>query len=651
MSASKAPGHMSRSPSHVDGRAPKVELEATSSAAQPSILNLQRNIGNRAVSQGLQLRDADNNSSHDTIPPIVRSVLSSGRGQPLDAHTRTFMESRFGQDFSRVRVHGGPDAASAAEAINAVAFTAGQDIVFGAGQFSPENDAGRLLLAHELTHTIQQDEYSAEKIAEREVISPGDQTESDANRTAQMVVSGIPVNTGSMRGMAGPKSIQREPAPKAAAGGLVDRLVRGAMEEIDRSDKSYRVLLQIVLVARNNHVLKALADALSKRPHPPDGTYLDALVHTLLTEGGKESRDFVLQLLGREGVHREADPRVVNMNRSAKLKEAALLGAPEIAPEILDQIVSALPWMVGIWIASHFVGIGELVDLLGVAFLGKQAVEAVGDLLDYYNLAKDAQNEGDLRAAGGHLAKALASVGVAGIFAILGAAKKKSGRPIETEGVRKSSGEHPSTTGKPEIPPAEKLPAQQPPPEGGGQGQTTTTAREVAAKPPQVAAARTDVSGQYKFRKYEKGGKTYKQACGRLGDPDSAIRHRDPAAQRRVAGGTGEDAGHLIGDRFGAPGGPENLNPQNWKQNRFGTYKDLENSWAAKRRSGIEIDVQVTDVTKGGEARPYRRNVQWTETTPEGTQTSHELDFVNTHTPESRAKQGLAPRSSGEEAR
>lgn len=82
--------------------------------------------------------------------------MQAGSGSMLDSGTRSFMESRFGRDFSGVRVHDGRDAASAAGALNARAFTVGQDVFFNAGQYSPHSNAGRELLAHELTHTVQQ---------------------------------------------------------------------------------------------------------------------------------------------------------------------------------------------------------------------------------------------------------------------------------------------------------------------------------------------------------------------------------------------------------------------------------------------------------------------------------------------------------------
>ncbi|HEY0738614.1 MAG TPA: DUF4157 domain-containing protein, partial [Herpetosiphonaceae bacterium] len=88
-------------------------------------------------------------------PPIVHETLRSG-GQPLDPATRAFMEPRFGHDFSQVRVHTDALAASAASSISAQAFTVDNQIVFGAGQYTPVSSAGKSLLAHELTHVVQQ---------------------------------------------------------------------------------------------------------------------------------------------------------------------------------------------------------------------------------------------------------------------------------------------------------------------------------------------------------------------------------------------------------------------------------------------------------------------------------------------------------------
>ena len=81
---------------------------------------------------------------------------SGGGGRSLDPVTRAFMDSHFGYNFSNVRIHSDARAAAQAQAIGARAFTSGQDIVFGSGQYQPHIDSGRRLLAHELTHVVQQ---------------------------------------------------------------------------------------------------------------------------------------------------------------------------------------------------------------------------------------------------------------------------------------------------------------------------------------------------------------------------------------------------------------------------------------------------------------------------------------------------------------
>lgn len=90
-----------------------------------------------------------------SIDSQVDGLRASG-GSPLAGGTLDFMESRFGHDFSKVRVHTGPAAEAAAASVSARAFTVGRDVVFGAGQYSPDSTAGKRLLAHELTHVVQQ---------------------------------------------------------------------------------------------------------------------------------------------------------------------------------------------------------------------------------------------------------------------------------------------------------------------------------------------------------------------------------------------------------------------------------------------------------------------------------------------------------------
>src|SRR6185503_10528059 len=89
------------------------------------------------------------------VSASVASGTASG-GAPLPEAARRQFEPRFGADFSDVRVHTGPEAAASARELNAHAYTFGSDIVFGDGAYNPDTGSGRRLLAHELTHVVQQ---------------------------------------------------------------------------------------------------------------------------------------------------------------------------------------------------------------------------------------------------------------------------------------------------------------------------------------------------------------------------------------------------------------------------------------------------------------------------------------------------------------
>jgi hypothetical protein len=91
----------------------------------------------------------------DVAPPIVHEVLRTP-GQPLDPAARAALELRFGHNFSGVRVHTDAQAAVSAQAVNALAYTVGSHVAFGSGQYTPGTPAGDRLIAHELTHVVQQ---------------------------------------------------------------------------------------------------------------------------------------------------------------------------------------------------------------------------------------------------------------------------------------------------------------------------------------------------------------------------------------------------------------------------------------------------------------------------------------------------------------
>lgn len=103
-------------------------------------------------------RSADADGTRQVSAPVAASIHDmQGGGAPLPDATRAFFEPRFGADFSQVRLHTNAQAADTAKSINAKAFTIGRDIAFSAGQYAPESHEGQRLLAHELTHVVQQE--------------------------------------------------------------------------------------------------------------------------------------------------------------------------------------------------------------------------------------------------------------------------------------------------------------------------------------------------------------------------------------------------------------------------------------------------------------------------------------------------------------
>lgn len=140
----------------------------------------------RATREALQ-RHAAGPTEQDAVPTSVSRALRSDGGHPIDRATRTSMESAFGADFGDVRLHTDSQAATAARDISAKAFTSGQSIYFGAGQHRPDTAEGQKLLAHELTHTIQQGSGRGELQTSPRISQPGDPLEREAEVVSEQV--------------------------------------------------------------------------------------------------------------------------------------------------------------------------------------------------------------------------------------------------------------------------------------------------------------------------------------------------------------------------------------------------------------------------------------------------------------------------------
>src|SRR5689334_15729859 len=128
-----------------------------------------------------------------TSPQLIAQVQSMhGSGKPLSTELRDYFEPRFGHDFSRVRIHTDAAAADTSRALNARAYTLGSDVVFAPGQYKPETPDGRRLLAHELTHVVQQESGNtgSQLATSTFSIAPAnDPSEAEADQVARAVCS------------------------------------------------------------------------------------------------------------------------------------------------------------------------------------------------------------------------------------------------------------------------------------------------------------------------------------------------------------------------------------------------------------------------------------------------------------------------------
>ncbi|WP_394295135.1 eCIS core domain-containing protein [Halovivax asiaticus] len=126
------------------------------------------------------------------VPESVRDVVSSP-GRSLDPSIQRTMEARMGDSLGDVRVHTGPKAAAACEAINARAFTVGNHVAFGAGEYDPESEDGQHVIAHELAHVRQQTGGAVSMLPREDAgleIDPDPQLEREAEETAERVMGG-----------------------------------------------------------------------------------------------------------------------------------------------------------------------------------------------------------------------------------------------------------------------------------------------------------------------------------------------------------------------------------------------------------------------------------------------------------------------------
>lgn len=201
-------------PAGAAGRTDVLDAEA--------VLGLQRSVGNAGVTAMLE---------EERSP--VHSVISSGGGRALEPDVRADMEARLGHDFSDVRVHDDSAAAASATAVNAHAYTVGSNVVFQRERYDPSSHQGRVTLAHELTHVVQQRSGPVDGTSAPggiKVSDPSDRFEREASANAERVMAApTPVQTTPLSA-AGP-AVQRDAEEEDEVQGLFVQREAGEDEE------------------------------------------------------------------------------------------------------------------------------------------------------------------------------------------------------------------------------------------------------------------------------------------------------------------------------------------------------------------------------------------------------------------------------------
>ena len=204
---------------------PEALLQGRADALTPSaVMHLQKTAGNATVTAALE----------EQVPSLVKDVVNSDAGAPLAGETRDFMESRLGADFGDVRIHTDSKASESARSVQAHAYTVGTDVVFQSGKYEPESDSGKRMLAHELTHVVQQRSGPVAGTPAPggiKVSNPSDAFEQAAEGSADRVMTGAAPTPAATA----PAAVQREEDDDELQGSFVQR----AEEEEDELQGSF----------------------------------------------------------------------------------------------------------------------------------------------------------------------------------------------------------------------------------------------------------------------------------------------------------------------------------------------------------------------------------------------------------------------------
>jgi hypothetical protein len=199
--------------------------------------------GKRTLTEALPLlrkaADAPAEPAADAEQAVARAA--TGSGAPLGGDIRGKVEHTTGADLGGVRVHTGAESQAAAAAVGARAFTVGQDVHFGSGEYQPGTHSGDQLIAHELAHTVQQAGGAAVRQHKLAVSAPGDAAEREADAVADAALAGRTTAVTPL----GAGAVMRDPAKKDPDPALLtdfDAKFKGAAAELHKSPASLQLI-------------------------------------------------------------------------------------------------------------------------------------------------------------------------------------------------------------------------------------------------------------------------------------------------------------------------------------------------------------------------------------------------------------------------
>lgn len=273
------------------------------------------------------------------VPPIVHEVLRSA-GQLLSPATRAFVESRFGHDFSQVKVHTNAKAAESAQEINAKAYTVGRHVVFGAHRYAPHTKAGLRLLAHELAHVVQQG--TADASGSLSVAPASSEREREAESAAQHVTEAGASPGAPIRHSAGIRIDRQKDDPEAESKELLKKQAKAEADilaDLAKGKQAYKQAVAILDKAAGGKVDSELVDMVREQGSDVEETSatLEEFSAALADMDEQNRRTIMgaaaieLQLFIRNAEHLMVMDKVVSLELPSNVENA------EEIEEILDE--------------------------------------------------------------------------------------------------------------------------------------------------------------------------------------------------------------------------------------------------------------------------------------------------------------------------